>query len=53
MVQDFLNPMLQSMGFHIKVTPKVFTEKSFDAAGGLNTLKSAERGSYKIGFKKD
>ena len=39
--------VLQSMGFHIKVTPKVFTEKSFDAAGGLNTLKSAERGSTK------
>ena len=39
--------MMQSMGFQVKVTPKVFTENSFDAAGGFNTLKSAEGVSTK------
>ena len=34
-------------GVSCKVTPKVFTEKSFDAAAGLNTLKSAEGVSTK------
>ena len=38
---------LLSMGFQVKVTPKVFTENSFDAAGGFNTLKSAEGVSTK------